>query len=217
MILMNRYPFFSKGWKCFISWGAVTHWIILFDISLVLKANILRLFWKCLKLCKYKHWSAYSKWLMHICQPQKECNRMFSHLKMLKLWTWFSLHNMYQRTRIFKQVESKINLTICMQLSASKNNNTQHMMHLKCYMWMLHCTVACWILTGCTLCLVLLFLDILKGAQSYLFNFFPTFGDFDITKKAHIFLITHVKFHGWKVLHLDNINEKVSGYGNHNH
>ena len=31
----------------------------------------------------------------------------------------------------------------------------------------------------------------LKGAQSYVFNFFPNF-----CKKVHIFLITHVKFQG---------------------
>ena len=39
----------------------------------------------------------------------------------------------------------------------------------------------------------------LKGAQSYLLNFWR----FWYHKKAHIFLLTHVKFHGWKVLHLE--------------
>ena len=35
-----------------------------------------------------------------------------------------------------------------------------------------------------------------KGVQSYLFNFFPHFWRFWYHKKAHIFLITDVKFHG---------------------
>ena len=26
----------------------------------------------------------------------------------------------------------------------------------------------------------------------------------------------HEKFHSWKVMRLEDINEKVSGYGNHN-
>ena len=34
--------------------------------------------------------------------------------------------------------------------------------------------------------------------------------------KAHIFLIIHVKFYSSKVLSLEDINENVPGYGNHN-
>ena len=36
-------------------------------------------------------------------------------------------------------------------------------------------------------------------------------------KKAHIFLITNDKFHSWKAFRLEDINENVPGYGNHNH
>ena len=35
-------------------------------------------------------------------------------------------------------------------------------------------------------------------------------------KKAHIFLITHGKFNSWKVFFLEDINEYVPAYGNHN-
>ena len=56
----------------------------------------------------------------------------------------------------------------------------------------------------------------IKGAESYLFNFFPNFLGFWYHKKAHIFLITHVKFHSWKVMRLEDINKKISGYGNRN-
>ena len=52
----------------------------------------------------------------------------------------------------------------------------------------------------------------IKGAQSDLFNFFPNFWRFWYHKKAHIFLITHVKFRSWKELRLEDNNEKVSGY-----
>ena len=54
------------------------------------------------------------------------------------------------------------------------------------------------------------------GAQSYFFNFFSNFWRFCYHKKAHIFLITHGKFYSWKVFHLEDINENMSGYGNHN-
>ena len=37
------------------------------------------------------------------------------------------------------------------------------------------------------------------------------FWSFFYHKKAHIFLVTHVKFHSWKVMRLEDI--KVSGYG----
>ena len=55
-----------------------------------------------------------------------------------------------------------------------------------------------------------------KEAQSYLFNSFSNFWRFWYHKKAHIFLIIHGKFNSWKVfLHLEDINENESGYGNH--
>ena len=59
-------------------------------------------------------------------------------------------------------------------------------------------------------------MSILKGAQSYLFNFLKNFWRFCYHKKAHIFLITHDKFYHWKLFCLEDINENVSGYGNHN-
>ena len=37
-----------------------------------------------------------------------------------------------------------------------------------------------------------------------------------IHKEACIFLITHVKFYSWKLFRLEDINESVAGYGNHN-
>ena len=42
---------------------------------------------------------------------------------------------------------------------------------------------------------------------------FETFGDFAITRK--IYLIIH-EVYSWKVFCLEDINETVSGYGNHN-
>ena len=42
----------------------------------------------------------------------------------------------------------------------------------------------------------LTFIDHVKGAQSDLFNIFLNFWRFWYHMKAHIFLITHVKFHG---------------------
>ena len=56
----------------------------------------------------------------------------------------------------------------------------------------------------------------IKGAQFYLFNFFSNFWRLWYQKKVNIFLITHGKFHSWKVFHLEDINENVPGYGNHN-
>ena len=47
-------------------------------------------------------------------------------------------------------------------------------------------------------------------------TFFQTFGDFLFHKKAHIFLKTHVKFYSWNMFSLEDIDENVSGYGNHN-
>ena len=53
-------------------------------------------------------------------------------------------------------------------------------------------------------------------AQSYLFNFFKNFQRFWYHKQAHFFLKTHGKFNSWKVFRSEDINENVSGYGNHN-
>ena len=52
---------------------------------------------------------------------------------------------------------------------------------------------------------------------SPIFSIFPYFWGFWYHKKDNNFLITHVKFHRRKVLRLEDINETVSGYGNHNH
>ena len=35
-------------------------------------------------------------------------------------------------------------------------------------------------------------------------------------KKAHNFLMTYGKFYSWKAFRLEDINENVPGYGNHN-
>ena len=54
-----------------------------------------------------------------------------------------------------------------------------------------------------------------KGAQYYFFNFFQTFGDFDITRKLSvIFVITCAKFYSWNMFRLEEINENMTGYGN---
>ena len=46
--------------------------------------------------------------------------------------------------------------------------------------------------------------------------FFQNFQRFCYHNKAHIFLKSHGKFNSWKVFHLEDINENVPGYGNHN-
>ncbi len=46
--------------------------------------------------------------------------------------------------------------------------------------------------------------------------FFSNFRRFWYQKKAHIFLITPVKFYSWKMYRLKDINENVTSYGNHN-
>ena len=46
--------------------------------------------------------------------------------------------------------------------------------------------------------------------------FFSNFWRFYYHKKAHIFLITHENFYIKEVFRLEDINENVSGYGNHN-
>ena len=44
----------------------------------------------------------------------------------------------------------------------------------------------------------------------------PIFWRFCYHKKVHIFLINPGKFNNWKVFRLEDINENVSGHGNHN-
>ena len=56
----------------------------------------------------------------------------------------------------------------------------------------------------------------LKKPSPIFATFFQTFGDFWYYKKAHILLITHVKFYSWKIFCVEDINEKVPSYGNHN-
>ena len=46
--------------------------------------------------------------------------------------------------------------------------------------------------------------------------FFSNFLRFWYHKKAHIFLVSHGKFHSCKAFHSEDINENVPGYGNHN-
>ena len=57
---------------------------------------------------------------------------------------------------------------------------------------------------------------ILKEPSPIFSTFFSNFWKFWYHKKAHIFLITYVKFQGWKVFRLEEINVNVPGYGNHN-
>ncbi len=47
-------------------------------------------------------------------------------------------------------------------------------------------------------------------------DFFSSFVRFWYQKKAHIILITPVEFCGWKMYRLEDINENVTSYGNHN-
>ena len=56
----------------------------------------------------------------------------------------------------------------------------------------------------------------LKEPSPIFTTFFPNFWGFWYHKKLIFVLITHVKCHGWKKLHLEDIKEKVHGYGNHN-
>ena len=78
-------------------------------------------------------------------------------------------------------------------------------------------TILCLLTYAWIICVLYCSVDyIIKGAESYLFNFFSNFRRFWYHKKGHSFLIAHVKFHGWKVLPLEDNNEKVFGYGNVN-
>ena len=47
---------------------------------------------------------------------------------------------------------------------------------------------------------------------SPIFSTFPNFLRYLCHKEAHSFLISHAKFHSWKVFRLGEINENVSGY-----
>ena len=44
----------------------------------------------------------------------------------------------------------------------------------------------------------------------------PNFWRLCYHKKAHIFLVFLGKFYSWKDIHLEDINENVSDYGNQN-
>ena len=55
-----------------------------------------------------------------------------------------------------------------------------------------------------------------KVAQSDFSTFFKLLEILIFDEKARIFLITHGKFPSWKVIRLEDINENVPGYGNHN-
>ena len=56
-----------------------------------------------------------------------------------------------------------------------------------------------------------------QRSPSYFFNFFfSNFLRFWYYKKTHIFLITRVKFYSWNMFRLEDINENMPGYGNHN-
>ncbi len=57
----------------------------------------------------------------------------------------------------------------------------------------------------------------LKGARSDHFRFFSNFQRFWYQKKIHIFLITPGEFYSWKMYRLEDINENVTSYGNHNY
>ena len=55
----------------------------------------------------------------------------------------------------------------------------------------------------------------LKEPSPIFSTFFSNFWRFCYHKKAHIFLIAHVKFYSLKVFCLEDINENMSGYSNH--
>ncbi len=56
----------------------------------------------------------------------------------------------------------------------------------------------------------------LKGARSDCFRFFSNFWRFWYQKKVHIFLITVGEFYSRKMYRLEDINENLTSYGNHN-
>ena len=49
------------------------------------------------------------------------------------------------------------------------------------------------------------------------FQHFPQLLEILVSQESSYCFIILVKFHGWKVLRLEDVHEKVSGYGNHNH
>ncbi len=59
-------------------------------------------------------------------------------------------------------------------------------------------------------------INMIKGARSDCFRFFSHFWRFWYQKKAHIFLISPGEFYSWKMYRLEDINENVTSYGNHN-
>ena len=61
-----------------------------------------------------------------------------------------------------------------------------------------------------------MFVAFLKEAQSYLFNFFSKLLEILLSLESSYFSITGGKIYCWKVFRLDNDNENVTGYGNHN-
>ncbi len=68
----------------------------------------------------------------------------------------------------------------------------------------------------CTYICTVFVLDKIKGARSDHFRFFSNFWGFWYQKKACIFLITSGELYGWKMCCLEDINENVTSYGNHN-
>ncbi len=56
----------------------------------------------------------------------------------------------------------------------------------------------------------------LKEARSDCFTFFSNFRRFWYQKKGHIFLITPGEFYALKMYRLEDINQNVISYGNHN-
>ena len=50
----------------------------------------------------------------------------------------------------------------------------------------------------------------------FIFHFFFKLWRFWYHKEAHIFVVTHVKFYSWNMFRLEDIDENVPGYGNHN-
>ncbi len=62
----------------------------------------------------------------------------------------------------------------------------------------------------------MIMIPVLKGAQSDCLRFFSNLRRFWYQKKAHIFLITPGEFYSWKMYCVEDINENVTSYGNHN-
>ncbi len=56
----------------------------------------------------------------------------------------------------------------------------------------------------------------LKRARSDCFRFLSSFLRFWYKKKAHIFIINTGEISSWKMYRLEDINEDVTSYDNHN-